>query len=141
MISSVEARVYVHATERREKVLKALLEVFPPELREKASIDAEELEGHHGNTIEVLTATLKEGEAAFRYLLSRLDELDRARLKATLGARVDKGGDLFLRLSKQEAFLGRLALEDSDDVVRVRFSFSGKREEALRAYGVALEST
>ncbi|MCS7107214.1 MAG: hypothetical protein NZ902_03820 [Acidilobaceae archaeon] len=142
MISSVEARVYAHATENRERVLRALLEVFPPELRGKVIINAETLEGHHGNPIEIFTATLRgSAEVALKYLISRLDDLDRAKLKATLATRVDKGGDLFLRLSKQGAFLGRLQLDESDDVVRVRFSFSGRREEALRAYEVALEST
>lgn len=142
MISSVEARVHVHATESREKVLKALLEVFPQELRGFVSVERELLEGHYGNPIEVLTATLSiRAEEVLKHLISRLSERDGQLLRATLEDRVDRGGDLYLRISKQEAFLGRIVLEDSDDVVRVRFNFSGRREEALELYGGVLGST
>ena len=133
----VEARVYVHATEDRDKVLKALLEAFPGGLRGRIRLGEERYEGHYGNPIVVLTGSLHGGEEAREtlvYIASRLPSHDLDYLTGTLEDRVDREGALYIRLSKQEAYLGRLRILESDDVVRVIFRFTGGRRKAIEEY-------
>ncbi|MEM1773968.1 MAG: RNA-binding domain-containing protein [Acidilobaceae archaeon] len=136
-IASLDARVHVHATENKDKVIKALLEVFPSEFRDSISIRSEIYEGHHGNPIEILIASLRDPEATLKtlnYILSKLSSLDKSRLDSTLEDRVDKSGGLYIRVNKQEAYYGNLILDDSDDVVRIHIGFSGKRRDAIKFY-------
>ncbi len=139
-VREVRAQVFVHATEERERVLKALMEVFPEEVRGEVRIEEERLEGHYGNPIVKIVARV-EGEAAaktFEHILSRLSRIDRQALRGTLEDRVDKEGTLYMRLSKQDAFLGGLTLYEADDVIRITIHFQGRRRAALSAYEEAL---
>ena len=135
-VRAVEARVFVHATEDKEKVLKALLEVLPEDLRKEVRIEEERLEGHYGNPIIKLTIRV-EGEDAPRvleYMLSRLSAADRQLLAASLEDRVDKDGTLYFRVSKQEAYKGNLYVYEADDVIRISVHFTGRRSKAMREY-------
>lgn len=133
----VEARVYVHATENRDKVVRALMETFPGDLRGKVSISEETYEGHYGNPILVITGVLEgreEARSTLVHIASRLPSHDLSYLLSTLEDRVNREGALYIRLGKQEAYLGRLRILESDDVVRVIFRFSGGRRRALEEY-------
>ncbi len=135
-VARLELRVYVHATEDREKVLQALREIVPEEYWGEAEVEEETYHGHYGNPIVVITVTFH-GETASRVLdsiLARLGEADRGALSVSLEDRVDKEGTLYFRLSKQDAFLGRLILYEADDVVRVSVGFHGRRKDAIREY-------
>lgn len=140
-VRSVRLRVSVHATEDEEKVVTALLNVIPKELRDRVKIEREEYEGHYGNPILVLTITVEgeDAESVLSYILSRLDSVDKKLLAASLEERVDKEGSLYFRLSKQDAYQGRLSVYESDDVIRVSVGFRGKRREAMREYKRRLE--
>jgi len=133
-ILAVEAAVHAHATEDISRVLKALLEVFPANIRDKVEILEEKLEGHYGNPIHRIVAKVSGyyAEEAFKYILSRLSEADRSYLEATLEDRVDKNGSLYLRLNKQEAYLGRLVVYESDDVIKVVVHLEGRRGRVVR---------
>jgi RNA binding exosome subunit len=136
-IVSLQARAYVHATESREKVVKAVLEILPENIRGRASLESDVYEGYYGNPIEVLTVDIKDPSEAFetlKYITGRLSEVDRARLLSTLEERVDKQGGMYIRIDKQGAFKGFLRLEEGDDVIRVHVRFSGGRREALKYY-------
>jgi len=142
-ILSLHARTYVHATEDREKVLKALSTVFPEDIRGSLNPSIEVYEGHYGNPIEVVTVDLNDSSLALKtlkYIVDRLSEADRSRLLNTLEERVDRHGGLYIRLSKQEAFRGFIVLEDGDDVIRIHVRFSGGKKEALRYYRELLSS-
>lgn len=140
-VLSIHLRTYAHATESREKVVKALMELLPEDLRSSVSPSIEVYEGYYGNPIEVITVDVNDPRLTTRileYIVSRLSDMDRRRLLATLEDRVDRNGDLYLRFNKQEAFRGSIALEEGDDVVRVHVRFSGGRREALKYYGSIL---
>jgi RNA binding exosome subunit len=131
------ARVYIHATEDPEKVMKALLNIFPEDLRGELKISREGYEGHYGNPIIVVEATISDpskAEKALRYIVSRLSEADRRYLAASLDDRVDKSGTLYIRLSKQQAYLGELRVFESDDVIRITVAFQGSRSKAIKEY-------
>lgn len=53
-----------------------------------------------------------------------MNDEDKKRLYHLFDMRLDDSGILYLRFDKQEAFLGRLKLSESEDVIRVRIRFS-----------------
>jgi len=139
-IRELRAQVFVHATEDRERVLKALMELFPNDVRGRVSIEEERLEGHYGNPIIKIVARVAGEDAVktFHYIVSRLSRIDREALRGTLEDRVDKEGTLYFRLSKQEAYLGGLTVYEADDVIRVTVHFEGRRGKAIGEYDRAL---
>lgn len=110
-------RTHAHATEDRERVRKALLFAMGAD----APIEEARLEGHHGNPILQMSATVGQ-TARVRRLFERLaeDPATLATLERQLDARMADDGTVYLRLSKQEAFQERLALAFDDDAIHVR---------------------
>lgn len=142
-VRSVEARVFVHATEDKEKVLKALLEIIPEDLRGDVEIEEEVLQGHYGNPIIKITLRVNgpNAERVASYIFSKLTPADRGLLASSIEDRVDKDGTFYLRISKQEAYRGNIYVYESDDVIRVSIHYSGKRSKALRDFeGMLKES-
>ena len=134
IIRAIEVQAFAHSTEDPGKVRKALLELFPPELRDKVELQEEYLSGHYGNPIRKLVIKL-EGPDAVRvlnYILERLDSADKSYLLASIEERVDKNGVFYFRLSKQDAYLGRLSIYEADDVIRVSVHVTGRRRRAIR---------
>jgi hypothetical protein len=43
----------------------------------------------------------------------------------TISARVDSGGNIFIRLDKQEFAQGRIVLSNGDDVIRIKVKVGG----------------
>ncbi|MEB3846558.1 MAG: exosome protein, partial [Desulfurococcales archaeon] len=54
----LELRVYSHATEDKEKVLKAIRNILGDEYWEKAQVSEEVYSGHYGNPVIVITAKI-----------------------------------------------------------------------------------
>ncbi len=135
-VRAVEARVFVHATEDKEKVLKALLEIVPEELRREVKIEEEVLQGHYGNPIIKLTLRVEgpHAERVVDYIFSKLSPADRGLLATSIEDRVDKNGTFYLRLSKQEAYQGNIYVYESDDVIRVSIYYTGKRAKAVKDF-------
>ncbi|MCE4604678.1 MAG: hypothetical protein F7B20_06915 [Aeropyrum sp.] len=135
-ISWFEARVAVHATEDREKVLKALSSVVPTK-SEGVEVVEDVFEGHYGNPIRILTIRVKSprlAEDLLKSVLDRLPEHDVKYLLSTLDERVDKSGALYLRVSKQDAFHGEIRIFEGDDVIRLSIGFKGGRKRALEYF-------
>ncbi len=133
-ILRIEVYEHSHATEDEKKVMKALLEVFPPEIREYIVLVREELKGHYNNPIVRIRAETTNNESAiktFSYILDRLNLTDLEYLFSTLDERVDRNGTLHLRISKQDAYLGRLIMFEGDDVVKVSIHLEGRRKKVL----------
>ena len=131
------ARVYVHATESKEKVYRALMNILPDELRREAKISEEKYEGHYGNPIIVIEAVIDDPKKALQallHLVSLLGEADRRYLAATLDDRVDKSGTLYIRVSKQAAYMGEVKVLESDDVIRIAVHSQGGRRTAIKEY-------
>jgi len=130
-INEVEIITHCHATEDCNKVLQALRNLFPPDLRDEVSFKKQVLHGHYGNIITIFSTKLR-GEQAYKivkHLADSLPKTEKNLLRLTFDLRYDKRGNkLYLRLSKQDAFLGRLILYDSDDVIKMIISFRGNRK-------------
>lgn len=131
VVSNLVLSVFAHSTEDLGKVRQAALNVLPPQLREKALIEEQVVQGHYGNPITLVTVRLKDkrDEAqAFKHVLCSLNSTDRSLFTATLHRRVgSKNSVIYLRLSKQDALSGSVVLMDGDDVIKVSATVVGVR--------------
>lgn len=129
-VSRLSLSVFYHSTENPAKVRKAVLNLIPPELRERVSTDEVVTQGHYGNEIGIITVTLR-GRSAFKTLKSiicSMERVDRNILVATVSNRAGhRPSHLYFRVSKQEAYLGKVELMDGDDVIKVSVTVNGVR--------------
>ena len=129
-IARVLISTHGHATEDIDKVKQAILNILPQNLRSKVSIEEETIVGYYGNPIVRLKIVL-EGSDALEFvknILSKMSESDKRLLLSTLDARYNrKTNELYLRLSKQDAYLGSIILYDGDDVIKIVITFAYKR--------------
>ncbi len=128
-INYIEVKTYCHATEDLGKVEKALLNIFPKELRSRVKISKYIVKGHYGNPITVLRVVVK-GENAVKtleYIGSMLNSIEKSVLKASYELRFDRGSNkLYIRFDKQSLYHGKFVISDSDDIVHVVISFKGR---------------
>jgi RNA binding exosome subunit len=140
-IGYIDIRVFAHATEDIDKVLKAVWNVLPSEAFDVVVFERSSLTGHHGNPIVVLEARIKDKslcEAVFRKLASSLSALDKEQLGREVLRFVEKGS-LFLRFDKQLAFLGEVKLSWADPIhFRIQFKKHNREEvvDICREYGL-----
>lgn len=125
---SLSFRAFAQATEDEEKVARALRLASGAE-----GLDRSVSEGYHGNRIVVLHAEVKAAKRV-RGFFRALGVEDLRRLLDTLDSRVDDDCTFYLRLDKQEAFLGRLVMLETGDVISVSGkieSYPKRRETAM----------
>lgn len=133
MIHYILFRTQAHATEDVSRVHEALEHVLP----ENTAIDAIETEGYFGNPITIFTARL-EKKAAGKYidfLREKLPAEDLRQLIHELPERVDDDCNFFLRLSKQDAYLGDVRITYADDAISLRArieAYPAKYESGLK---------
>lgn len=139
--SSAEINIVVHATEDENKILHSLFDVL--------SIPSEKFsysfsEGHWGNKIFVLTATI-DGQVAKDLILkiiSLLNSIDRYHLSNFFDKYVDEKGNLYIRLDKQRICKGRISLSERDSIrIRFRPVRRYKPSSNLQNYRVLLASS
>jgi RNA binding exosome subunit len=116
--SSLHARALCHATEVLERVMQAVANTIG-----EATLETKRTTGHHGNEIIVVEAHCT-GSGNVNHLFGKISEMDRDRLLSTLDLRLDESCNLFMRIDKQAAYLGRISLADSEDSVALRLKVS-----------------
>ncbi len=134
---SASLEAFAHATEDLGKVSQALLNLLPPALRSKVKVSYEAVKGHYDNPITILRAELKGDEAMslLVFLGRSMDEADKALLDATLGLRVDEGGNLYLRFEKGAAYQGLIKLTERGEAVKVKVSIpASAKRRGLRSF-------
>jgi RNA binding exosome subunit len=108
------ARTFCHTTEDLAKVKEAMTNVLGDfELR------ISKTEGHHGNPITVIESTVDKMNGISGFF-AKVDDHDLSLIEDTLATRVDDGCNLFLKIDKQEAFLGKVKLGHEDDFISLR---------------------
>ncbi len=128
-VSTLYFRTYAHATEDAEKALAAMKFASGQE-----DIETRDTSGFHGNPIKVLEVRVKRGKDIDGFF-RRMDKEDVEKMLVTAEKRMDEDSFFFLRLDKQEAYLGHLKIADHDDVIAVRAkvtSYPKSKEGALR---------
>ena len=116
-IQALEVSCFVQATEDQRKISDSILRAFAI----GQEPEAEDLEGHFGNSIVNLKWHLTGEQAwtSFRALMSFLGKDGRRELTRELGAYLDDHGALYIRLNKQTLVRG-MASFSSSDPIRVR---------------------
>ena len=117
-----EISVFAHATEDEANVERAVLNLFH---HETADIKKryESLTGYYNDPIKVLKFSSSKRRSAsdlFVAIVRSLNSLDRESLIDEIEDRVDKSGNLYIRLDKQGAFRGKAALREVDSI-RIKF--------------------
>lgn len=138
---SVEASVFSYVTEDERKVERALFNLVPEEAI-KPSLRVERLSGHYRDPLLMIRGRVKDVRLAgeiLRRLIEALPPIDRERLILEVGDRVDDASNLYLRLDKQKACLGRVILSEADPI-RLKFKFSGCRDPVsdIRSHIISL---
>ena len=121
-IRAIELSAISHATEDLERVYSALRNVASEEIARRAWISRQDLKGHHGNPIVTLMMKIRGTdlmESFVQRLASRLSDGDKRDLSVEFRKHVDTDGNLYIRLDKQAALLGRLSLKQ-EDPIRIR---------------------
>ena len=127
----VEMSFLVHATEDREKVLKAVKNILPPRYISHITFRKNSLKGEYGNPIILYKTRISDSaiaEALVRNIGLKLSSLDKEALLEGLELRL-KRGSLYLRLDKQAAYNGEHKLGKADPIhLRIRFRKSKPEE-------------
>ncbi len=131
----VTLRSFAYATEDEKRVLDALQEIVPAETKFDRSV----IEGHHGDSIVLLEATLdSSGEIAA--LLERLPGVPGFdRLRTDISERIDEDVNLFMRFDKQRAFQGELAFGEGVHLQGKVEAYPANREAAIDSVTEALD--
>jgi len=139
-IRTIEVSAISHATEDLERVYSALRNVASEEIAKRAWIGRQDLKGHHGNPIVTLIVKIRGTdlmESFVQRLASRLSDGDKRILSVEFSKHIDTDGNLYIRLDKQAALLGRLSLKQ-EDPIRIRMKIETRprtmeqMSEALR---------
>ncbi len=139
LIEHVELSTHVHATESELKVVRALLNLIPPQYRDGVNVIRSGGSGHFGNDIGTVKVQFR-GEDALevvRFIFSIVDQLDREIILVTINSRFEDGR-LYLRFNKQLAYNGVARLDDGDDVIKAVIKFNhwaikgGSVEDVIR---------
>jgi RNA binding exosome subunit len=109
-VSMLIARVYVHATEDPDKVIKALRNAVEGRYVMRST------RGHHGNVIQIVEVKLTECDAfeALRSIITRLDDVEFLLMLSGI-----EESRLYVKFDKQQAYRGVLKVSHGDDVVYV----------------------
>ena len=139
MIAFIEVQAFSHATEDLEKVMRAIGRIIPEDAMDSINFVKTESKGHYGNPITVVKARVNKKQAIrgiMERLASGLDETDRVALVAEFNERFDDRGNIYVRLDKQSAYMGRLRL-GREDPIRLQIKFaapSSQRDKILGAW-------
>lgn len=132
LITYIDMSFFVHATEDSERVMKAVQNVVSADFVENILFKKSTLKGDYGNPILFFKARIEEKEntePVLKRIFSRLSALDKERLLRNLSLHLEKG-NLYIRLGKQAAFRGDLAL-CTEDPIHLRFRFRERKKEEI----------
>jgi len=136
-VREVEISTFSHATEDEERVENAITNLLPEENRD-LWLTRKTLKGYHGEPITIVTGKIrtKKGETGvLMRVVQELSSLDQQRILDELEERFDEGGNLYIRLDKQKAYLGKVRLLETDPVkmkFRLRLPHGKDRMEYVR---------
>jgi RNA binding exosome subunit len=117
-IAYIDIRVLANATEDPEKVLTAVRNILPEELRERVIFQKTALTGHHGNPIILFRTKLTDKQALLSVLEkigAGLTPLDKDTLDRNLKLHLEKR-NLYIRFYKQSAYNSKFRISHNDPI-------------------------
>ncbi|MCE4617286.1 MAG: hypothetical protein F7C32_01705 [Desulfurococcales archaeon] len=123
-VRSVTLAVIQHFTELQDRIVKALQTLIPERISQQYSKQISSLtyKGFHGNIIirlELVINKRKDATETFEHIVCSLSDGEQKILINTMEDRIDDSGNLYLRISKQDAYLGEIRLAEGDETIRV----------------------
>lgn len=118
-IMSVQLSTVAHATEDAGKVEMAMLNTLPVDLRDSTSISRQNLKGHHGNPMVMLTIRMSRGKAVksvIQNLFTMMIMNEKHEVNLDFENLLDENGNFYVRLDKQEALKGKIKLATRDPI-------------------------
>ena len=118
MVRHVTISVFSHATEKREKVLKAVSNLLPKKIEFPNYVETN-LNGYFGDPIIFFHFIIKKSRPStelFNNLINGLSSLDYLNFLNELSRRIDDAKNLHLRFDKQKAYHGKYVLEKHDPI-------------------------
>jgi RNA binding exosome subunit len=122
-VAKIEARAYSRATEIPDRVVEAILNIFPEAFREHVELESTKVEGQSGDEILIVESVLDSEPgsiATLDYIFERLEVRDRRRLGNSLNRRLDQNCIFFVRIDKQAAFMDNIELAKGPDVISIQ---------------------
>ena len=140
MIHNIRFREFVYEDENLEELTQAIYNILPD-----AEIESEEAEGLTEDKIIILSGVVdkKRYTKAFFNLLLQLDQNQLDKLNDDLVRKVDDKGNLFLRLSKEDAINEDIKIVDSGDAIHLKVkiaAYPAKKEVAIKKVREAIEN-
>ncbi len=126
---------FIQSTEDKVKILSSIAEVFSiSDIHHIAEFT--ELKGHYGNSVTHVDISLKDDEAReiLKIIVTRLRDSDKNQLAGNLEDYMDKSGNLYIRLDKQELCLKRLVMTQAEAVRIVLKPPRGELERLLGSW-------
>lgn len=139
MIHNIRFREFVYEDEDLDELKQAILNIFPD-----AEIEIEEAEGLTENRILILTGVISKKRQT-KDFFNKLLELDSEvldKLINDLDKKVDENGNLFLRLSKEDAIDEKINIVDSGDSIHLKIkiaAYPAKKEVAINKLKEAID--
>ncbi len=128
-VATLIARVYIHATEDPDKVIKALRNVVegPYVLRSTR--------GHHGNIIHIVEVKLTECDAyeVLKSIVAKLDDVEFVLMLSGI-----EETRLYVKFDKQQAYRGLLKVSQGDDVIYVEVRGRSVAIDGMRRFITSL---
>lgn len=140
-IGYIHIRVFAHATEDTEKVLTAVRNMLPQETLDAITFKKSSLTGHHGNPITLFEARVNNKnavQAIFGKIAASLGMVDKEILSSEIENHLE-GGNLYLRLDKQSAYLNEAKIAKADAIhFKIHFKKEKPKEiiEICRNFGL-----
>lgn len=141
MIHNIRFREFVYENEDLDELKQAILNIFPD-----AEIEVEEAEGMTENRILILTGVVDKKRHTKEFF-NKLLELDREvldKLVDDLDRKVDENGNLFLRLSKEDAIDEKMTIIDSGDAIHLKIkiaAYPAKKDIAIQKVREAIDAS
>ncbi len=126
IVKFLELETYVHNTESIDKILESIRNNIMNNVR--VPIVLEMLWGTFGNRIIRVRTFIDNEEDVMKILKNVVCNAENMeKLLETIDLRLDKTGNLYIRLNKQELITNKILIDDeSDDIIRLKFRISRK---------------
>ena len=136
MIHNIRFREFVYESENLDELTQAIYNIFPD-----AEIESEDAEGLMEDKIIILSGVVdkKRQTKAFFNLLLELDQNQLDKLNNDLERKVDDKGNLFLRLSKEDAVDEKITIDSIHLKVKIA-AYPAKKEIAIKKVREAIEN-
>lgn len=141
MIHNIRFREFVYENEDLDELKQAIVNIFPD-----AEIEIEEAEGLMDNKILILNGVIDKKRHTKEFF-NKLLELDSEVLNKfinDLDKKVDENGNLFLRLSKEDAIDEKMTIVDSGDAIHLKIkiaAYPAKKDIAIKKIKEAINSS